>query len=240
MSNGAQSQIKTMDWLKEALNLVKGDPVTFIVAYLLTAIISGIPLVGIILAGPMWYGFFGICRKKVMGEKAEIGDVFKGVQEALVPALIVGIVCGLACGIAMCLCVIPFFVVAPIVMFSMLNLIDKKMEPMACIMASKDHVTKDLGGWVVYFLITMLCVAVPMIVLIVVGIVLAIVMASVSPGLAGLVAILFYVLAFVVALFTTPIAATSVTLAYRDTIGFGGAAPAAGQAAPPAAPPAAQ
>ena len=67
--------------VKKAWALLSADFALFIVSYLIAAVLASIPLVGIIIGGPLWFGFLRIIQKRYKGEPAQIGDVFQGFQD---------------------------------------------------------------------------------------------------------------------------------------------------------------
>ncbi len=85
-------------------NGLRKDPVTHIVATLLTAIIGNVSLG--LLAGPMFVGYMRLVKIEDEGGKASIGDVFKGFDD-FVPALLAVLVGGIVVGVGFMLCIIP-------------------------------------------------------------------------------------------------------------------------------------
>jgi len=82
--------VKLGDWLSEAWEIVKGDMVTFALATLVAGILAST----LILAGPMYVGFFIMVNKKLRGEQISVGDIFEGFQKfapSLVAFLIIAI-----------------------------------------------------------------------------------------------------------------------------------------------------
>jgi MFS family permease len=65
-------------YVSKAWDLMKANALLLIVTYLIAAIIAGIPLVGLIIGGPVMFGFVRIIQKRYKGEPAEIGQVFDG------------------------------------------------------------------------------------------------------------------------------------------------------------------
>jgi uncharacterized membrane protein len=63
-------------YVSKAWNLMKQNALLLIVTYLIAAIIASIPLVGLIIGGPVMFGFIRIIQKRYKGEPAEIGQVF--------------------------------------------------------------------------------------------------------------------------------------------------------------------
>lgn len=68
-------------FVSKAWALVTADLVLFIVGYLIVAAIGSVPLVGLVVGGPLMFGFLRIVQKRYRGEPAAIGDVFQGFQD---------------------------------------------------------------------------------------------------------------------------------------------------------------
>ena len=75
-------------YVSKAWDLIKKDLVLFIVSYLIVALLAGIPLVGLIIGGPLWLGFFRILQKRYKGEPAQIGQVFDAFKTDFVKGLV--------------------------------------------------------------------------------------------------------------------------------------------------------
>jgi hypothetical protein len=63
-------------YVSKAWDLMKENALLLIVTYLIAAVIASIPLVGLIIGGPVMFGFVRILQKRYKGEPAEIGQVF--------------------------------------------------------------------------------------------------------------------------------------------------------------------
>jgi len=68
-------------YVSKAWDLMKENALLLIVTYLIAAILAGIPVVGLIIGGPLWFGFFRIAQKRYKGEPAEIGQIFDGFKD---------------------------------------------------------------------------------------------------------------------------------------------------------------
>lgn len=98
--------------VSKAWKLITADLVLFVVGYLIVAIILCIPLVNLILAGPLLFGFVRVVQKRYKGQPAEIGDIFQGFQDfgkGLVTILLL-FVCGIVVWI-------PLFIVNRVLSF---------------------------------------------------------------------------------------------------------------------------
>jgi hypothetical protein len=85
-------------YISKAWKLITADIALFVVGYLIVAVILCVPLVDLILAGPLLFGFVRVIQKRLQGQPAEIGDIFQGFQDfskGLVTFLLL-VVCGIA------------------------------------------------------------------------------------------------------------------------------------------------
>ncbi len=81
-------------YISKGWEIVKADPVLFILGYLVLATIAGFTMG--LLAGPVMFGFFRVAQKRLKGEAAEFGDLFSGFKEfgrSFVTGLLVFAVC---------------------------------------------------------------------------------------------------------------------------------------------------
>ena len=66
--------------ISKAWALLKADLVLFIVGYLILGLIAG-TVIGLIVAGPLMFGYLRVIQKRIKGEPAAIGDIFKGFDD---------------------------------------------------------------------------------------------------------------------------------------------------------------
>ncbi|MBL7224219.1 MAG: hypothetical protein ISS72_10220 [Candidatus Brocadiae bacterium] len=98
-------------YISKGWEVVKADPVLFILGYLVIGAIIG--ATGGILFGPMMFGYLRVAQKRLKGEPAEFGDLFCGFQDfgkGLITWLLlaaVGCVAGIIYVIAILLWFIP-------------------------------------------------------------------------------------------------------------------------------------
>jgi hypothetical protein len=93
-------------YISRAWQLITADLALFVVGYLIVFLILCVPLVNLILAGPLLFGFVRVIQKRYQGQPAEIGDIFQGFQDfskGLVTILLLFV-----CGIVV---YIPLFIV---------------------------------------------------------------------------------------------------------------------------------
>lgn len=68
-------------YLSRAWNLVIGDFVLLVLGWVVVALIMGVPLVGFVIGGPLMLGYVRVVQKRINGEPAEFGEIFKGFQD---------------------------------------------------------------------------------------------------------------------------------------------------------------
>jgi len=141
----ANKKVDIGGWISESIDLYKANfgliCVSMLVAALLSVFTCGI------LAGPMMAGMTLILLRVARKEDSvpEVGDVFKGF-DFFVQALLMTLVIGAAYAVVSML---PFvgtvagMLIAPLVMFAMCILVDKKMEFWPAIQASYEKAKAD-------------------------------------------------------------------------------------------------
>jgi hypothetical protein len=100
-------------YVSKAWNLMKQNLLLLIVTYLIVAIIMNIPLVGLIIGGPLMFGFIRIVQKRYKGEPAEIGQVFDAFKTDFSKGLVTFL---LMFAVAICV-VIPVVIIIIILSF---------------------------------------------------------------------------------------------------------------------------
>ncbi len=102
----------------DAWRLFIKDPVLYILAGLLVALISAVSLG--ICAGPMVVGFLELARRRQLGETVEVSEIFNGFQRFW-PAALTAFLIGLAAFIGWWLLFLPGLVVAWLTMFALVS-----------------------------------------------------------------------------------------------------------------------
>lgn len=69
------------EYLSDAWDLLKANFVLIVVGYLVAALIATVACGGIILGGPLGFGFIRVIQKRLKGEEAQIGDIFQGFKD---------------------------------------------------------------------------------------------------------------------------------------------------------------
>jgi uncharacterized membrane protein len=142
-------QAETVRWIGAGWEVVKGDLGNFVLMTVVMMIVNGaLPL---ILQGALMAGFQGACKKKLKGQRVDIGDLFQGFQffgATLKAHLVVMILVffGMLCFI------IPGLVVAAMYNFTYLFIIDKKWDYRAAMRASAAVVKQDYFGYTLFLI----------------------------------------------------------------------------------------
>jgi uncharacterized membrane protein len=137
----------TSRWLGQGWELVQSDLGNFILmGFVMMAVSGALPL---ILQGSMYAGFQGACKKKLQGQKIELGDLFQGLQ-FFGPALKAHIVLTILILFFLLFFIVPGVVVAAMYNFSYLFIVDKKLEFREAMRASAAVVKQDYLGYTLF------------------------------------------------------------------------------------------
>ena len=158
----ASGKVDVGGWITEAWELYKANFALLCVATLVAALL-GVFTCGVLM-GPLWAGLtMIILRVSRKQEPApQIGDVFKGFDFFL-QALILAIVIGVAYTVAGSLPVVgpvAGILIAPLVMFAMCLLVDRKMEFWPALLASFEKAKGEYVSLLVVALLASLISAV--------------------------------------------------------------------------------
>jgi len=154
----AESKVDVGGWISEAFELYKANFGLMCVATLLAALL-GVFSCGI-LAGAMFAGVVMIVLRTSRGEepKPEIGDVFKGFDfflQALLLVLVLGVAYA-AAGMVPFIGAVAGILIAPLVMFAMPLVVDRKMEFWPAIVASYEKAKEEYVSLLVLMLLASL------------------------------------------------------------------------------------
>lgn len=141
----ANSKVDVGGWISEAFDLYKAHFGLFCVATLVAVLLS-VFTCGV-LAGPMMAGLTVIMLRAARKEEpaSQIGDVFKGFDfflQALLLTLVIGVAYVIAGSIPM-VGAVAGILIAPLVMFAMCLVVDKKQEFWPAIQASYEKAKDD-------------------------------------------------------------------------------------------------
>lgn len=99
-------------YVSQAWALITQNLALFLVSYLIVGLLTSIPLVGLVIGGPLLIGFYRVMQRRIQGEQPAMGDVFQGFQQfgrGFITMLLL-----LLCGIAIA---IPVVIIVVLLMF---------------------------------------------------------------------------------------------------------------------------
>jgi uncharacterized membrane protein len=135
-------------WMGQGWDLVKQDMGNYVLMALIFFLLNGVPFI----QGALIAGFHIYTMKKVMGRRAEFGDLFKGFN-FFIPTLVAALLIGIFTGIGTILCIIPGLVVAAMYKFTYLFIVDKRMDFWPAMQASHAVVKNDYFGFTMFLLL---------------------------------------------------------------------------------------
>ena len=143
-------------------DLIKGDFWLLVGTSFLAGIIAagaGLPIVGLVIGGPMTGGLYALYLKKIRGQPATLGDAFVGFSTAFAPLMLAKLVSTLLTGLGLVCCILPGIYLGVSWIFTLPLVIDKKLDFWSAMELSRKVVTKH--WWLMLgFLIVCLLVAV--------------------------------------------------------------------------------
>lgn len=142
--------VRTGHWISEGWRLVTSDLMTYVLMGLVFLILSS--AVPVILQGPMIVGLHIFTMKKLLGRRADIGDMFKGFN-FFVPALVASVLISVFVGVGMLFCIIPGLVLAAMYKFTYLFIVDKRMDFWQAMQASHSIVKRDYVGFTLFLIV---------------------------------------------------------------------------------------
>jgi uncharacterized membrane protein len=174
-------------WVGQGWQMVKADIGTFMLLTIVFVVLNG--MVPMILQGPLIAGFQIFCMKKLLNRRTDFADLFKGFN-FFVPALVASLLITLFTFCGTLLCIIPGLVVAAMLKFTFLFIVDKRMDFWPAMQASHAVVKSDYFGFTMFLLLMVLV---------------------------DIVGALCCIVGLLVAL---PVTIAAITVAYRDIVGF--------------------
>jgi hypothetical protein len=98
------------------------------IVWMMDAILSRLPIVGIMFQGVVFGGLFLVFLKRIRNEETSIGEVFSGFGGSFVQLALTGFLYSLLSSLAVCACVLPMFYLLVAWIFALPLVIDKKLE----------------------------------------------------------------------------------------------------------------
>jgi hypothetical protein len=138
-------------WIAAGWNLVAADLGNFLLVSLLFWVLSGVPFI----QGALIAGFHVFIMRKLMGRRADVGDLFKGFN-FFVPTLVASLLIGLFTFCGTLLLIIPGLVIAAMYKFTYLFIVDKRMDFWPAMQASHAVVKSDYLGFTLFLVLMFL------------------------------------------------------------------------------------
>ena len=139
----------TMRWIGQGWELVKDDLGTFVLMTIVMMVVDGV--VPVLLQGATTAGFQGACKKRLRGQRPQVGDVFDGFQ-VFGSTLAAHIVISILVFVGVIFLIIPGLVVAAMYNFTFLFIIDKRMDFGTAMRASHAVVKQDYFGYTLFII----------------------------------------------------------------------------------------
>ena len=137
----------TSQWIGQGWDIVKDDLGIFVVMTIVMVVMSG--AVPFLLQGATTAGFQFSFKRKLRGQKADLGDLFLGFQ-FFVPTLVAHLLISIFSFLAFLCFIIPGLVVAAMYTFTFLFIIDKRMDYGQAMRASREVVKQDYVGYTIF------------------------------------------------------------------------------------------
>jgi len=135
-------------WIGEGWELVKQDFGNYILITLIFFLLGSVPFI----QGALIAGFHIFTMKKLMGRRAEFGDLFKGFN-FFIPTLVAALLIGLFSFLGVLACFVGALVVGAMYKFTYLFIVDKRMDFWPAMQASHAVVKNDYFGFTMFLLL---------------------------------------------------------------------------------------
>jgi zinc-ribbon domain len=138
-------------WVAAGWNLVTADLGNYLLVSLIFCLLNGVPLI----QGALIAGFHVFTMKKLMGRRAELGDLFKGFN-FFVATLVASLLIGLFTFCGTLFLIIPGLVIAAMYKFTYLFIVDKRMDFWPAMQASHAVTRNDYFGFTAFLVLLFL------------------------------------------------------------------------------------
>ena len=138
-------------WISAGFSLVSADFGSYLLIAIVFALLSGVPFI----QGAMIAGFHIYTLKRLVGARAEFGDLFKGFN-FFIPALVASLLIGLLVFAGTLALIIPGLIIAAMYKFTFLFIVDKKMDFWPAMQASHAVVRNDYVGFTLFLILAFL------------------------------------------------------------------------------------
>jgi hypothetical protein len=155
-------QIDLGGWVSKAFTELNSDIGAYIIIGVVFGIVTFIPLVNLVLLGPMLAGAYYVLRRKLAGKgKADIGEIFSQGFTVFVPALLIVIIPGIIVGAVSSIPYIGWivgFVAGPLLLpffaFSLHYIMEEKKDFVPAGQAAWDIIQKNILNFWLLGLVT--------------------------------------------------------------------------------------
>ena len=141
---------QTGKWISDGWQLISGDLFVIVLASLVGSIVANVTFG--ILAGAFAVGINILLTRKILYNKVDMGDLFKGIKHWL-DGLLAVIVIAVFVFLGSLLCIIPGFVVAAMYMFTFHFIFDKRLGFWEAMQASHNIVKRDYFGYTIFLVV---------------------------------------------------------------------------------------
>jgi hypothetical protein len=147
LAKGGPAQ--TSRWIGQGWDLTKDDLGMFVVMTILNLVVNG--AVPFLLQGPLTAGFQVSFKRKLRGQKAELGDLFLGFN-FFGSTLAAYLVTTIFTFIGFLFLIVPGLVIAAMYTFTFLFIVDKRMDFWTAMRASHAVVKQDYLGYTLFLI----------------------------------------------------------------------------------------
>lgn len=144
-------------YISEGFNIVKANPLPFILGNLVLLVINGVAMG--LLIGHWYAGMYYMVQKARKGETIEIGDVFWGFNN-FIPIFVGGLIFSVGVGVGSLFCIIPGFIIGAILLYIIPLVAFQNLEISSAITKSKDEAMKSLVHHTLFVFLVYLIAAV--------------------------------------------------------------------------------
>jgi uncharacterized membrane protein len=143
---------QTSLWIGQGWDVVKDDLGIFVVMTIVMVIING--AIPFLLQGATTAGFQVAFKRKLRGQKADLGDLFLGFP-AFVPTLVAHLLISIFAFLGFLCLIVPGLVIAAMYTFTFLFIVDKRMDYRTAMRASREVVKRDYVGYTIFLIALM-------------------------------------------------------------------------------------
>ncbi len=152
-SDSSDNNFNMGEYIKEGFNIVKANPVPFILGNLVLLIINSAAMG--FLIGHWYAGMYYMVQKVRKGETVEFSDVFWGFNN-FIPIFVAGLIFSVCVGVGSMFCILPGFIIGGILFYLIPLVAFQDAEIGDAINRSKDEAMKSLINHTLFFFIVSL------------------------------------------------------------------------------------